>query len=222
MKLKTVKQILFDLFYNIKISSIYFISNDVLFPRSILFNIMRAKFYSLFINVEKDTTVGKHVDIFSHELYISNKPDISFGKGVVISDHCCFDSSIGSIRIDDSSILYKNCNLKGYVKIGKKCLINTNCYIRPNTTIGDNVALAPNVKVLSDSHEISDGDRRWGKQTYLPIVIEDGVWIGCNVIILGGVTIGEKSVIGAGSIVTKDVPSNTLSVGIPAKVIKNF
>lgn len=223
MKLKTIKQIVFDFLNNIKVSTIYFIANNILFPRSVLFNMVRAKFYSLYINVGKDTTIGKYIDVFSHELYISDKSlEINFGKGVVISDHCCFDSSIGHIKIDDLSLLYKNCNLKGPVKNGKKCLINTNCYIRPNTTIGNNVALGPNVKIISDSHEISEGERSWGKQTHLPIVIKDGVWIGCNSIVLGGVTIGEKTVVGAGSIVTKDLPSNTLCVCTPAKIIREF
>jgi acetyltransferase-like isoleucine patch superfamily enzyme len=83
--------------------------------------------------------------------------------------------------------------------------------------IGENVKIGPNVVIRdSDNHLII----REGGTVSAPIRIEDNVWIGLNSVILKGVTIGEGAIIGAGSIVTRDVPPHALAIGVPAKVIK--
>lgn len=88
--------------------------------------------------------------------------------------------------------------------------------------IGSNVALGPNVTMCSGTHEYGPPERRAGKDVQKPIIIEDGVWICMNSVILGGVTVGKGSVVAANSVVGKDVAPNTLVGGSPAKFIKDL
>lgn len=108
------------------------------------------------------------------------------------------------------------------LKIGQNVRINENVFIQ-SATIGNNVMIAPNVAILSSTHSYErldipmvDQDDIFG----LPPVIEDDVWIGRNVVIKHGVTIGKGAIVGACSLVTKDVPSYAIVGGVPAKVIK--
>ena len=87
---------------------------------------------------------------------------------------------------------------------------------------GDNVMFAPNVTVISATHPIHPGLRRKQAQYNLPVAIRDNVWIGAGALILPGITIGENSVIGAGSVVTKDVPANVVAVGNPCRVLREI
>ncbi len=84
--------------------------------------------------------------------------------------------------------------------------------------IGNNVMIAPNVTITTTGHPVHPEYRQGGGQFSLPVVIEDGVWIGSNVVIMPGVTIGENTVIGAGSVVTKDIPANVVAFGSPCRV----
>ena len=88
--------------------------------------------------------------------------------------------------------------------------------------VGDNVMFAPNVTVISATHPIHPGLRRKQAQYNLPVAIRDNVWIGAGALILPGITIGENSVIGAGSVVTKDVPANVVAVGDPCRVLREI
>ena len=93
-------------------------------------------------------------------------------------------------------------------------------------TIGNKVMFGPNVTIMGGDHNISSiGEYMFDvndklPENDLPVFIEDDVWIGSNSIILKGVTIGRGSVIGAGSLVTKNIPENSIALGFPAKVIK--
>lgn len=86
--------------------------------------------------------------------------------------------------------------------------------------IGDYVMMAPNVTVTVTGHPVDAGLRRPGTQFSFPVTIEDGVWIGAGAILLPGVTIGKNSVIGAGSVVTKDIPADVVAVGNPCRVLR--
>ncbi|MEG1554962.1 MAG: sugar O-acetyltransferase [Rikenellaceae bacterium] len=86
--------------------------------------------------------------------------------------------------------------------------------------IGDNVLIGPNVDIYTVGHPENIEDRIAGKEYSLPITIGNNVWIGGCVVITPGVTIGENSIIGAGSVVTHDIPSNVVAVGNPCHVLR--
>lgn len=127
----------------------------------------------------------------------------------------------------------------GHIEIGSNVNINSGAWFvasRAKILIHDNVVIAPNVTIYTGSHvtnmigkhicDISNADKdslpdkdRWDKD----VVIESGCWIGTRVIILKGVTIGRGSVVGAGAIVTKDVPPYSVYVGVPnCRVMERF
>lgn len=89
-------------------------------------------------------------------------------------------------------------------------------------TIGSDVQIGPNVQLLTPTHPLDPERRRAKLEAAEPIVIEDNVWLGGGAIVLPGVTIGENSVIGAGAVVTKDIPANVVAVGNPARVIRSL
>ncbi len=88
--------------------------------------------------------------------------------------------------------------------------------------IGNNVMFGPNVVVDTAAHPIRPDIRKNKVQFNVPVIIEDNVWVGAGVIILPGVRIGENSVIGAGSVVTKDIPANAVAYGTPCRVIREI
>ena len=88
--------------------------------------------------------------------------------------------------------------------------------------IGSYVMFAPNVVISTTGHPLHPSFRDKGAQFSLPVTIQDHVWIGSNVTIMPGVTIGENSVIGAGSVVTKDIPANVVACGVPCRVMREI
>jgi len=107
------------------------------------------------------------------------------------------------------------------IHVGHRVFINQNCtfYDLAEIRIGDDVMIGPNVSIITASHPVAPSERR-ADVVGRPIVIEKNVWVAANVTIIGGVTVGENSVIAAGSVVTKDVPPNTLVGGNPARIIR--
>lgn len=107
------------------------------------------------------------------------------------------------------------------IRIGRNVFINQNCtfYDLGGLTIGDDVMIGPNVSLLTASHPLDPSKRR-SVTIGQPIVIEKNVWIAAGATIIGGVTVGENSVVVAHSVVTRDVPPNTLVGGNPARVIR--
>ena len=110
-----------------------------------------------------------------------------------------------------------------YVSIGDGTYANMNLTLIDDwkITIGKNVLIGPNVTLCTTGHPVHPSHRADGMYSF-PITIEDNVWIGANVVVLPGVTIGENSVIGAGSIVTKDIPANVIAFGSPCKVYRKI
>lgn len=89
-------------------------------------------------------------------------------------------------------------------------------------TIGDHVQIGPNVQLLTPVHPTEPEPRRAGWEAAQPIVIEDNVWLGGGVIVLPGVTIGADTVVGAGAVVTRDLPAGVLALGNPARVVRSL
>lgn len=118
--------------------------------------------------------------------------------------------------------VFRNGEWLGPITVGDRVFINRDSYIRPNVTIGDDVSLGPFVKLISDTHEPGTRTRRTGTPIKHPIVIGEGTWIGANATVLGGVGVGRAVVVMAGSVVTRDVPDNSLVGGVPARVLKTL
>ncbi|GGC71389.1 acetyltransferase [Pedobacter quisquiliarum] len=112
----------------------------------------------------------------------------------------------------------------GAVMIGQNTIIGIGCVIIGPVSVGNDVMLAQNIVVSGLNHGYEDVNIATSKQavTCKEIIIEDEVWIGANSVITAGVRLGRHCVIGAGSIVTKDVPEFSVAVGNPAKVIKKY
>lgn len=108
--------------------------------------------------------------------------------------------------------------------VGDNFFLNVNCKLMDSgkITIGNNVFIAPNVCLITEEHAMNVEQRLKGLEYTRPVNIGDNVWICAGVIVLPGVTIGSNSVIGAGSVVTKDIPANSLAVGNPCKVIRSL
>ena len=113
----------------------------------------------------------------------------------------------------------------GYnIKIGENFYSNHNLIILDANTVefGDNVFIAPNCGFYTAGHPIDASIRNKGLEYAKKIKVGNDVWIGGNVVVLPGVTIGDNCVIGAGSVVNKDIPSNSIAVGNPCRVIKTI
>jgi acetyltransferase-like isoleucine patch superfamily enzyme len=133
-------------------------------------------------------------------------------------------SQITGSEIDDSVDVFTPLyiNYGKHTKIGKNVFINFDCVFLDlgGITIEDNVLIAPKVSLLSEGHSLEPENRH----ALLPkaIHIKRNAWIGAGATILQGVTIGENSVVAAGSVVSKDVPDNVIVGGIPANIIKEI
>ena len=113
----------------------------------------------------------------------------------------------------------------GYnIKLGDHFYANHGCIILDVclVTIGDNVLLGPGVHIYTAMHPLSPEERLSGKEFGKPVTIGSNVWIGGSAVICPGVTIGDNSVIGAGSVVTRDVQANVVVAGNPARVIRRL
>lgn len=105
---------------------------------------------------------------------------------------------------------------------GKKVYANSHLTLVDDTkiTIGDFVMLGPNVTLCTGTHPLQADLRKKAAQYNLPVTIENNAWLGAGVTVLPGVTIGENAVIGAHSLVTKDIPANVIAYGNPCRVIR--
>lgn len=108
--------------------------------------------------------------------------------------------------------------------VGKNFYANFDCiFLDVNTiTIGDNVMFGPRVGLYTAGHPIDKDIRNTGLEYGLPITIGNNVWIGGNVVVMPGVHIGDNTIIGSGSVVTKDIPSDVIAAGNPCKVIRKI
>mgnify|MGYP000264224329 FL=1 len=116
------------------------------------------------------------------------------------------------------------CDYGFNISVGKNFYTNHNCTILDGApvTFGDNVFIAPNCAISTAGHAIDSEQRSRGLEIARPISVGNHVWIGANVSILPGVTIGDNTIIGAGSVVNKDIPSNVIAVGNPCRVMREI
>lgn len=107
---------------------------------------------------------------------------------------------------------------------GDYVFINYNCTILDNieVRIGNHVMFGPSVSIYTAAHALQAEDRIKGLEVAKPVTIEDNVWLGGGVIVLPGVQIGKNAVVGAGAVVSRDIPANMIAVGNPARVLREI
>ena len=135
-----------------------------------------------------------------------------------------FSELIGK-KVDESFLLIPPFYTAGgtEIRVGHDVFINQNCtfYDLGGLDIANDVMIGPNVSIITTGHPLEPSQRR-AATIGKPIAIEKNVWIAAGATIIGGVTVGENSVVAAGSVVTKAVPPNTLVGGNPARVIRSI
>ncbi len=114
------------------------------------------------------------------------------------------------------------CDYGRNIHVGENFYANVNCTLLDvcEIRIGDNVLLAPNVQILTASHPIAVAPRVQGVEFGKPVTLGHNVWVGGGSTLCPGVSIGDNSVIGAGSVVTRDIPANVVAVGNPCRVLR--
>ena len=147
-------------------------------------------------------------------------PDVKLGKDVKIYDFV----NLYGCQIDDNSKIGTFVEIQKGSKVGKNCKISSHTFICEGVTIEDNVFVGHNVTFINDHYPRATADD--GKlQTEddwvcIPILVKKGASIGSSATIMCGITIGKNAVVGAGCVVTKDVPDNTIVAGNPARILK--
>jgi maltose O-acetyltransferase len=129
-------------------------------------------------------------------------------------------------RIGTDSIIEPpfHCTYGKNTYIGDHAYLNFSCVIIDNNEVhlGDHAMIGPAVQIYTAAHPLEAEPRVQGWEVAKPVRLEDNVWVGGGAILLPGVTVGRNAVVGAGAVVTKDVPSNTVVAGNPARVIREI
>lgn len=154
---------------------------------------------------EREEIVGKHSIV---------RDDVVIGKNSKIWHFC----NLYGCKIGENTQIGSYCEIKEGVEIGDNCRLQSYIFISEKTKIGNNVFIGPKVNFMNDKYPTT---KKTIEKTWIlkPVVVEDDVSIGGNVTILPGIRIGKGSFIGAGSVVTKNVPPYAVVVGNPARVI---
>jgi maltose O-acetyltransferase len=115
------------------------------------------------------------------------------------------------------------CDYGYQIRIGARTFVNFGLVALDvaRISIGDDVQIGPNVQLLTPTHPLEAEPRRAKLESAHPITVADNAWLGGGVIVLPGVSIGENTVVGAGAVVTRDLPPNVLAVGNPARVVRS-
>lgn len=116
------------------------------------------------------------------------------------------------------------CDYGCNIEIGENFYTNHNCVIldEAKVTFGNNIFIAPNCTFSTAGHPLDAQQRNQGLEYAYPITVGDNVWFGASVTVLPGVTIGSNTVIGAGSVVNRDIPSGVIALGTPCKVLREI
>jgi maltose O-acetyltransferase len=117
-----------------------------------------------------------------------------------------------------------HCDVGYHIALGARTFVNFGAVFLDLApiTVGEDVQIGPYVQLLTSTHELDPDRRRAGWERAVPVTIADNVWLGAGVIVCPGVTIGRDTVVGAGSVVTRDLPPGVLAVGNPARVVRTL
>lgn len=151
--------------------------------------------------------------------YNALSPSDNAGKHAILKD------LLGSIG-DDAIIVNQPfyCDYGKQIRVGKRFFANFNFTVLDEApvTIGDDCFIGPNVSIYTACHSTDPVERNSRREWAEPVTVGDNVWIGGSVTILPGVSIGDNVTVGAGSVVTRDIPSNVVAAGNPCRVIKKL
>jgi acetyltransferase-like isoleucine patch superfamily enzyme len=162
--------------------------------RLLAIGLTTAKYRYVLRCAGRGTIIGRHTEII-------NASRVRIGKGCLLQDSIYIRAGTqGEIIMEDRSALNSFCRIFGHGSV----------------KIGEDTQIGPGVLVTTTTHSYHDDL----ETSFKSVVIGKGVWIGANSTILPGVTIGDLAVVGAGSVVTRDVPAGAIVVGVPARVIK--
>ena len=149
-------------------------------------------------------------------------PDVKLGHGVTIYDFV----NLYGCAIGDQTQIGPFVEIQQGVTVGKNCKIQSHTFICEGVTIEDNVFIGHNVTFVNDKYpRATTADGRLQRETDWvcePTLVQRGASIGSSATVLGGLTVGENAIVGAGSVVTRDVPANTIVAGNPARVLRTL
>lgn len=152
--------------------------------------------------------------------YLSIADDVKLGKDVKIYN---FVNMYGC-EIDDNTKIGTFVEIQKGAKIGKNCKISSHTFICEGVTIEDNCFIGHNVTFINDLYpRATTGDGKMQTEedwVCIPTLVKKGASIGSSTTLLAGITVGENAIVGAGAVITKDVPANTVVAGVPARVIR--
>lgn len=185
-------------------------------------NKIKKLFWLFLLKRKKNLIIGKNLILNGFPII-----DIRDGAQIIIGDDVTLNSENYGYHINLHSPvkLFANMGSDAIIKIGNKTRIHGTCiHARERIEIGKNCLIAANCQIFdSNAHELlmdRPHERINNKGVNKPVIIGNNVWIGAHCIILPGVTIGDGAVVGAGSVVTKSVPTKTVVAGNPAKPIE--
>ncbi len=154
--------------------------------------------------------------------YLCIAPDVRLGQNVKLSKFI----NLYGCEIGDETKIGAFVEIQKGAKVGKKCKISSHTFVCEGVTIEDNVFIGHNVTFINDPYPRAtktDGELKTDEDWKVePTLVRKGASIGSGSTILSKVTIGENAIVGAGSVVTRDVPANTIVVGAPAKVLRHL
>jgi UDP-2-acetamido-3-amino-2,3-dideoxy-glucuronate N-acetyltransferase len=149
-------------------------------------------------------------------------PDVKLGKNVMIQDFV----NLYGCEVGDNTKIGPFVEIQKGVKIGKNCKIQSHTFICEGVTIEDNAFVGHNVTFINDLYPRSttEGGELQTEEDWavIPTLVKKGAAIGSSATLLCGITVGEKAIVGAGSVVIKDVPAYTIVAGNPARVIRSI
>jgi maltose O-acetyltransferase len=150
--------------------------------------------------------------------YNASEPDDAAGRLVLLRQ------LLGAVGDNPDIQPAFRCDYGYNIRLGNRCFINYNCVFLDCAPIeiGDDLQMGPAVQLYAATHPLDRAARIAGWEFAKPIRIGSGVWIGGGAIVLPGVTIGDSCVVGAGSVVTRDLPPGTLALGNPARVVRTL
>ena len=144
--------------------------------------------------------------------------------GLIVERRAILSELVGELGEGASVMAPFQCDYGYHVTIGARTFINYGAVILDGAkvTIGQDVQIGPAVQLITATHPLDPVERRRGTETAEPVTIGHGAWLSTGVIVLPGVTIGADAVVGAGSVVTKDMPARHLCFGNPCRVIREI